>query len=112
MRDTLIPASYSNVKKAVMEKLSKVTSCSIILDLWSSKSMDGFLGFTCSAVTENYESFTCLLACRKVEGSHTGQRILDEYENVTAEWEISEKVYECFHFLTVNIKNHFNFVVI
>ncbi len=63
------------------------------MDIWSSKSMDGYIGFTCSAVTDEFEKFVVFLGIRKMHGRHTSQAILAEYEQLLQDWKIpSNKV--------------------
>lgn len=63
------------------------------MDIWSSKSMDGYIGFTCSAVSDDFEKFVVFLGVRKMHGRHTSQAILAEYEQLLQDWKIpSNKV--------------------
>lgn len=88
MRNTLIPQRYEQIKEYIKKKLSSCTAISIILDIWSCKSMVGYIGFTFSGVLKTYEPFRSFLAIRQVKGKHTGEAILKEYEDVIQEWEI------------------------
>ena len=92
MRDQLIVNAYEKTKAAVMKKLVQVTACSIMMDLWSSKSMQGYCGISCAAVTDDYQPFSCLLSINRLEGQHTARAILAEYEEIVEEWKISQKV--------------------
>ncbi len=77
----------------VASKLSQCTSLNNIMDIWSSKSIDGYIGFTCSAVTDEFEKFVVFLGIRKMHGRHTSQAILAEYEQLLQDWKIpSNKV--------------------
>ena len=55
------------------------------MDIWSSKSN---IGFTCSAVTDEFEKFVVFLGIVKMHGRHTSQAIFAEYEQLQ-EWKIS-----------------------
>ncbi|KZS07363.1 putative Zinc finger BED domain-containing protein 4 [Daphnia magna] len=57
MRNTLIPQRYEQIKEYIKKKLSSCTDISIILDIWSCKSMVGYIGFTCSGVLKTHEPF-------------------------------------------------------
>ena len=67
MRDTLIPHLYEEVAKTVEKHIASSPACSVMMDLWSSKSIEGFLGgqLFCSAVTCDYEPFTAFLSLRE-----------------------------------------------
>nr|CAH0113463.1 unnamed protein product [Daphnia galeata] len=55
--------------------------------------MDGYIGFTCSAVTDKFEKFVVFLGIRKMHGRHTSQAILAESEQLWQDWKIpSNKV--------------------
>jgi len=62
------------------------------MDLWSSKTMRGYLGISCTGVTEDYEPFNAFLTLRPMQGSHTGEAIFAEYESVMKDWNITNKV--------------------
>ena len=93
VRNKLIPLRYHQVYQAVKAKMLESRTCSIMLDLWSSKKMEGYLGVTASGVGSEYDPFTVLLACKKIEGKHTAAKILEEYEEIVQEFELSSKVF-------------------
>ncbi len=92
MRETLIPHLYEEVATTVKKRLASSPACSVMMDLWSFKSMEGFLGVSCSAVTCDCEPFTTFLSLREMPKNHTASAIFAEYESVIEDWEISKKV--------------------
>lgn len=72
-------------------------------DIWSSAGMKDYLGITLSGVTENFESFTCLFDCKKIEDRHTGAKITADYEELVAERSVLKKLYflHCFSVLQI-----------
>ena len=52
----------------IFEKSKRLST---IIDLWSSKLMDGYMGVSISGVNENFMPFNFVLACREIIGSHT-----------------------------------------
>jgi hypothetical protein len=64
MRETLIPILYEKVTCAVKKQLESSKMCTIMMYLWSSNTMTGFIGVSCSSVTQNYIPFTCFLALK------------------------------------------------
>lgn len=59
MRDTIIPSIYERTAEVVKTVLKSWDVVTIMLDLWSSNSMAGFMGVSCSSVTADYVPFTC-----------------------------------------------------
>ncbi len=92
MRDTLIPILYEKVSRVVKQLLESSNMCTIMMDLWSSNTMTGFIGVSCSSVTKDYIPFTCFLALKEMPKNHTAAAILAEYEAVIAEWNVDKKV--------------------
>lgn len=92
MRGTHIDRRVSSLRTALDGKLEKSKVVTIIIDLWSSKSMLGFMGTSVAGVTHDYEPFMCLLSIKNLTGSHTGRAILAEYEEIVQEWKLSSKV--------------------
>jgi hypothetical protein len=92
MRDTLLPNLFKKTKEAVQNKLSQASSVAMIMDIWSSKSMEGYIGLSASFVTDSFEPFVCLLALRRIYGRHTGEAIAAEYDAIAREWNIPNKV--------------------
>ncbi|KZS01882.1 Uncharacterized protein APZ42_001315, partial [Daphnia magna] len=82
VRNTLIPDLEATVKKRVREKLAKCSSFSVILDIWSSKNMSGYIGFTCQAVTTDFELFNCFLGVKEMRSRHTADAIIAENEDI------------------------------
>ncbi|KZS01902.1 Uncharacterized protein APZ42_001289, partial [Daphnia magna] len=71
-----VPNEYDCIKKVVEAKIGQCTAVTIILDIWSSKRMCGFIGFNLEAVTKTFEMFTAFLCIRQMTGRHTGEAIL------------------------------------
>lgn len=102
MRNSLIPQKYEQIKEYIKKKLSSYTALSIILDIWSFKSMVGYIGFTCSGVLKTYEPFRCFLSIRQVKVKQTGEAIFIEYKDVIQEWEITISKVNLYHFRLVS----------
>lgn len=107
MRNALIPARYAKVKELIKDKLSACIAITIMLDIWSSKSMVGYIGFTCSGVLKTFEPFRCFLATRQMVGKHTGESIISEYEDVLEEWGIPISKVKIFYIILYNVSMHF-----
>jgi hypothetical protein len=92
MRDTIIPSIYSRIVEGVKEVLNSCDVATIMLDLWSSNSMVGFMGVSCSSVTADYIPFTCFLNMKEMPQNHTAEAILSESECVVSDWGLNGKV--------------------
>ena len=80
-------------EKALKAKLDQAKTVTVILDLWSSKAMDGYLGLSCNGVTNEFEPFHGFLDIPKLAGSHTGKAICEVYKRVVKEYNLHNKVY-------------------
>ena len=92
LRNELIPNEYQRLKKILEMKISQCSAVTLIVDIWSSKKMCGYIGFTIEGVTSSYEIFTAFLCIRQMFGKHTGEAILAEFEDVLREWKLKIKV--------------------
>lgn len=92
MRRQLLPQEFERLKSRINAKLeTEAFSVSIILDIWSSRSMMGFVGFNVAGVTKTFDRFVFLLAMKKFEGRHTGEAILAEFDDLLKKWNIPRK---------------------
>ena len=92
MRNSIIPSIVHATKSELIKIIKESTSFTIILDIWSSKSMMGFIGFTCHAVTNTFERYTLFLGVKRMVGRHTAENILAEYEQMLRDWEIDRSL--------------------
>lgn len=92
MRDTLIPKQKQEICHYIRNMLQDVNSVSVMMDLWSKKNMEGFIGVSICGVTKSYSPFNMLLASRQVIGRHTGERIIAKYEDIIKSWGLEKKV--------------------
>ena len=88
MRNKLIPSVMDKTRLEVMKILQASTSLTIILDIWSSKNMFGFIGFTCMCVNKEFERRMVFLGVKKMTERHTAENILAEYNQVLRDWNI------------------------
>ena len=93
LREKLIPRLLEESEKALKAKLDQAKSITVMLDLWSSKAMDGYLGLSCKGVTKEFEPFHGFLDIPKLAGSHTGKAICEVYKRVVKEYNLHNKVY-------------------
>jgi hypothetical protein len=88
MRNSMLPKIAAATKEKALQLLKTCTSFNIILDIWSSKQMMGYIGFKCQAVTLDYELVHVFLAMKHMTGRHTAANVFAEYEQTIADWNI------------------------
>lgn len=86
MRNVMLPKLAAATKQRSLELLKSCTSFNIILDIWSSKQMMGYIGFKCQAVTQDYELVHVFLGIKHMPGRHTAASVFAEYEQIIEEW--------------------------
>lgn len=92
MRDTLDKKIFLEIENQLRRDLDEASSMSVILDLFSSQSMDGYLAISVSYVKPNFQTETALLDCVSFKGRHTAVNIYNEYENIVEKFNIKHKV--------------------
>lgn len=92
LRETLIPAKKKKTRDAIDGALQTIKTLCAHIDIWSSKSMHGYLGISVSGITTDFSCFKAYLACKHMTGSHTGVAILRVYEEVVQSWGLQDKV--------------------
>uniref|UniRef100_A0A3Q1BM98 BED-type domain-containing protein n=1 Tax=Amphiprion ocellaris TaxID=80972 RepID=A0A3Q1BM98_AMPOC len=76
-------------------QLSNSDSVSVTVDIWSDRRMRGFLGVTVHYMEidqDNIQLKSNLLACDRFKGSHTGERICEQFEAICHEYDIKSKL--------------------
>uniref|UniRef100_A0A3Q3IBN3 HAT C-terminal dimerisation domain-containing protein n=1 Tax=Monopterus albus TaxID=43700 RepID=A0A3Q3IBN3_MONAL len=76
-------------------QLSNTDHVSVTVDIWSDRKMRGFLGVTVHWIEKDMERIQLkskLLGCDRFKGSHTGDRICEQFEAICDEYNIKEKL--------------------
>ena len=92
VRETLIPDKKKITKDFIDKELLDISSLCVNMDIWSSKSMNGYLGISVSGIKSDFSCFKAYLACKHLTERHTGPVILKVYEEVMQLWGIHSKV--------------------
>ena len=74
------------------EQFENSEQISVTLDIWTDRQMRAFLGVTDHYI-ENFELKNTVLACRRFSGSHTGENILNQFEDILDSFSIKDKVH-------------------
>ena len=109
VRYKLIPVKKDQVIKIIKKKISGCRFLSSQIDLWASRSMDSYIGMWLSGVNENFESVAVLVACRLMSGRHTGEAIMDYFEEIIQSLQVNSKVNGL---LNNNNKNYLHLIFI
>ncbi|KAE8281748.1 hypothetical protein D5F01_LYC19131 [Larimichthys crocea] len=90
----------SKLDGVMLEKQTKLKDClanaenlSVTVDIWSDRKMRGFLGITAHWLGNGEGGLvlkSALLACNRFSGSHTGERICEEFEQICEEYKIKK----------------------
>lgn len=81
-----------NKLKTVLRNTQNV---SVTVDIWSDRKMRGFLGVTShfiEATDEKIKLNSSLLACNRFKGSHTAERISEQFEAICDDFNIKHKL--------------------
>lgn len=92
MRNSLIPNIVDRTKQKAMAIIDQCTCFTIILDIWSSKNMDGYIGFQLIGVSKYFERYHIFLGVKKMTERHTANNVLAEYESMVQRWNIPIKL--------------------
>ena len=83
---------YSLLKNKVVGILKELQHINFTIDIWSSRQMQSFFGMTGHSITTGWKMQSIMLSCDRISGSHTGEKILQCYDEVVAEFGLSSKV--------------------
>ncbi|KAL3048812.1 hypothetical protein OYC64_008317 [Pagothenia borchgrevinki] len=75
--------------------MSNLNHVSVTVDIWSDRKMRGFLGVTAHYLEQDEERIELksnLLACDRFKGSHTAERICEQFEAICDEYSIKNKI--------------------
>ena len=89
-----LESSVTAIRTKIKEELAEAEHVSLTVDIWSDRRMRGFLGVTGHYLTTNKGLClnSCLLACSRFQGSHTGERIAEAFEAICDEYDIRHKL--------------------
>lgn len=89
--DTVVSERQSKL----ISEMATVENLSVTVDIWSDRRMRGFLGVTAHWMNTAADAITLkshLLACNRFKGSHTGERICEEFEQICDQYKIKQKI--------------------
>jgi hypothetical protein len=90
----LLVKGYNYYKQEIVCLFEQgITSCSLTLDLWTSRSRAGYLGVTCSFVNAQFELHEAILAVKYLKYPHTGDIIAECLNQIIHEWNLDGKVF-------------------
>jgi len=93
VRDLLVK-SYNFCKEEIVHLFEQgIVSCSLTLDLWTSRSRAGYLGVTCSFVNSQFELCEATLAIEYLKYPHTSENIVDCLNLIIGKWNLDGKIF-------------------
>nr|XP_006625462.2 PREDICTED: zinc finger BED domain-containing protein DAYSLEEPER-like [Lepisosteus oculatus] len=93
VQQQLLPGYAYQAQLASKQALQAAESCSVTLDVWRSGPASGYLGVTCHFITSDWQIKSALLACLRLSGPRTAERILPEYDEISRAHGIAGKVF-------------------
>ena len=96
----------------IKSKLEKTDTVSVTVDIWTDRTMRGFLGVTAHSMEldrSNPRLQSVLLSCERFKGSHTGERISEKFEEVCDNFNIKHKLDYIISDNALNMKKAFTF---
>ena len=69
---TLIPEKVRNLLISIKQQLADIQSCSVTIDIWSSRRMHSYFGITCHFINNDWNMKQFLLCCKQLKGRHSG----------------------------------------
>ena len=86
-----LPKLYKRELDNVKMSLSDSTPFSMTKDIWSSRANDSYIAYTYHCITDDGDNFALkshLLEVRHFPGSHTGENIMKELEEMFSRWNL------------------------
>jgi hypothetical protein len=90
---SIIYMAYNFSFLQLQQLIKETISISLTMDLWTSRSYQGYLGITGLFLDQKFELRELTLDISYVKYPHTGEHIQDTLENVLAKWEIQDLIY-------------------
>ena len=88
----LLDEQFSITYERVTNQLLNVCTLSVTVDLWSNRQMKAYIGITGHYVSDNWQSKSVMLACKRVTGSHTSENIFKHYDDIMKDFKITGKI--------------------
>ena len=86
----LLTEKYNNTQRDIIGRLKDVDHVSVSLDLWSNQQMRSCIKVTCHYILD-WELKSAVLAYCKFSGPHTSANIAQQFQDVMAKFEITDK---------------------
>lgn len=88
---SLLEKKYSNSKMTVMKRLEAVKH-HLTIDIWSSRQMRSFLDVIDHYISNKWKLESVMLSYICITGRHTGENIIQRFEEIAAKFDILTKV--------------------
>lgn len=90
----ILTNGYNYTKETLIRNFhSDIISCSLTSDLWTARSRMGYIGITCAYIDKQFKLNEVILAIKYVPYPHTGKAIAKEIQNITKEWNLTNRIF-------------------
>lgn len=96
---------YENVKRNVMNILSKSQYVAFTTDTWSSRSSKSYCTVTAHCVTTDWQHAALNLVTQEMPERHTAENLISKIESVITDWNLTGKICAVVHDNASNITN-------
>ena len=91
MTTKLLPAKTAGTLNKIKDLLNSAKDVAVTVDIWTSRDMRSYMGLTSHFILD-YTLHSAMLSCTRFRGSHTGESIRDQYDEILSVFSISNKV--------------------
>ncbi|XP_067293402.1 E3 SUMO-protein ligase ZBED1-like [Pseudorasbora parva] len=89
---TMVREKYKEVKQKAMAHLQNIPSVCLTADMWTSLTMESYLGVTCHYTNSNTELGSVMLGVSKFPKSHTADNIKEALSDLISDWGLTGSV--------------------
>ena len=94
-RNNYIPVMYEREKKHIGTLVTNASSFSITTDLWSSRTMQSYIGLTIHFTDMDFNLHSYLLDTKEFSDSHTGENMAEELATILKDWNLLQTNLVC-----------------
>lgn len=89
---SMVRQKYQEEKQKAMEHLKNIPSVCLTADMWTSLTMESYLGVTCHYTDSNTELGSVVLGVSKFPKSHTADNIKEALSDLISDWGLTGSV--------------------
>ena len=86
----VIPEIFNKILNSIRFLLADATALALTVDIWTSDSTDSYIGIVAHTLNSNFHRRLISLCVEPFSGSHTANLILEKFEGILSQWNISK----------------------